>query len=306
MKLKELIVGALLGISSIVLAQSVQKNLNVLINGQAAADKAIVINNTTYVPTRVLKTFGINTATQGNNLLLSNSSTAGTTQLAGNTGQIGTQYTLGRNKPLNFALTAAEYSIEPITLKNVYSAEQNQKLLVLRFTVQNPSKEDQQVRFNSFKITAVDDRDENYVFDSYFARAGEFTDYSVYLKPAQKVNLVAAWQVSARAKIVKLLIERTQEIAPIVRYDLRSNIKPLAAPFSNDGFTALPEVQALVGIFYPLKQLAARVESFAFTNEAIEGKTPSAGKRFLTATITVRNLTKNTDIDIYYKQCWQY
>ncbi len=309
------VIGVGLTLGALALAQSVQRTLNVLVNGQVNADKAIVVNNTSYVPARVLRNFGVTVTAQGNNLLLngmggsspsgaasnpvsSNAGAAGTTQLAGSSGQLNTAYTIGKNTPINFNLTAASYSLEPVSIQNeVYSANQNQKLLVLRFVVQNPAPRDLLVSWRSLNITAVDDKDVNHKFEAYWARTGEVADYAANLKPSQRVDLTTAWAVPANVRIVKLLIEGEAN-APILRYDLSGKIAPLAAPYSTDGFTALPEVAAQIGQSYILKNFSARVEQIAFSNAQIEGRTPEAGKRFLVATISLKNLSKNQGLRV--------
>lgn len=305
-QMQGVIVGVALGMAAAALAQTVQRQLDMRVNGQAVQAKALLVNNQTYVPLSVLGSLGVSGSVQNNVVLLSRASAAdppaaGTTQLAGQQANVGTSYTVGRANPLNFNLTAAEYRLEPITLRDVYSAQADQKLLVLRFAVQNPTPRDLPVGYAAFKITAVDDKDVNYEFDGYVAREGEFAEYDAALKPSQRVNLVAAWPVGANANIVKLLVERKGEDAPILRYDLRGKVKPLTSPFSLDGIAALAEVKAQTGIYYPLQRLAAKVESFAFTSEALDGRPPAEGRRYLTITTSVRNLSANQDIPISYR-----
>jgi hypothetical protein len=324
-ELRGMVIGIGLTLGALALAQSVQRTLNVLVNGQPNADKAIVVNNTSYVPARVLRNFGVTVTAQGNNLLLngsggtggtvssspaasapvssnpapSNSGAAGTNQLAGNQGRLNVAYTMGKQAPLNFTLNAAEYRLEPISLGGeVYSVDGTQKMLILRFTVQNPTQAERDLSWGSFKITAIDSRDVNHEFKSYFVREGETDRYNTSLKASQRVNLVAGVIVPSNANITKLLLERNGETAPVVRYDLRNQIKPLAAPYSTDGFTALPEIAAQTGTNYLTQSFAMRVESFAFTNETLDGKTPDEGKRFITATVTVKNLRQTQEADV--------
>jgi hypothetical protein len=321
MKVKEIMFGVLLGVGGLALAQSVQRTLNVFVNGQPNADKAIVVNNTSYVPARVLRNFGVTVTAQGSNLLLSgaggtapvssnpnpapstpvstNAAASGTTQLTGTDGRLNVPYTIGRDAALNFTLNAAEYRLEPIVLGgDTLSANGTQKLLTLRFVVQNPNKSDVNVSWSSFKITAVDSRDVNHEFKSYFVREGELLEYSANLKASQRVNLVAGVVVPANANITKLLIERTGDAAPIIRYDLRNQVRALSAPYSTDGFTALPQITAQLGTNYIMQSHSIRVESFGFTTEALDGGSPSEGKRYFTVLVTARNLRPTEDTTI--------
>lgn len=315
-ELRGIVIGVGLTLGALGLAQSVQRTLTILVNGQPNPDKAIVVNNTSYIPARVLRNFGVNVTAQGNNLLLNgaggsapvssnpapvstNAAASGTTQLTGTDGRLNVAYTIGRNAALNFTLSAAEYRLEPIALgREILSANGTEKLLTLRFVVQNPNKSDVKVSWSSFKITAVDSRDVNHEFSSYFVREGEMLEYSANLKASQRVNLVAGVVVPANANISKLLIERTGDTAPIIRYDLRNQVRALPAPYSTDGFTALPQITAQIGTNYVMQSHSMRVESFGFTNEALDGNTPGEGKRFFTALVTAKNLRPTADTTI--------
>jgi hypothetical protein len=322
-ELRGMVIGIGLTLGALALAQSVQRTLNVLVNGQPNADKAIVVNNTSYIPARVLRNFGVTVTAQGNNLLLNGSSggssasnpvssgtvssnpgtgAAGTTQLAGTSGQLNTAYTIGKASPINFNLVSARYSLDPIniegTTNEVYSAESSEKLLVLRFVVQNPAPRDVPVNFGTFNLTAVDEKDVNHRFESYFARVGESDEFAANLKPSQRIELIAVRRIPANVRIVKLLVEnRLENGAPIVRYDLSGKVTPLPAPYSTDGFSALPQVAAQIGQSYVLQNFSAKVEQIAFSNTPIEGRSADEGKRFLVATISVKNLTTRTSLD---------
>ena len=223
----------------------------------------------------------------------------GTAQLAGGEGTIGKTYSLGKtDNALNVTLTGAEYSLSPVTMgTSVYAPKANEKLLVLHYTVQNPQKRDVTVYYGSFKITAVDAKDVNHVFDNYVAREGTTEIYNTALKPSQKVSLYAAFAVPAAGQIPKLIIEPTDG-APVVRYDLRGKVKGLVAPFidpaDSSGASALAEVPAQTGTFYPGLNLGIKLEGVAFSTDKMDTKPPADGKRYLIATLTIKNLTGAT------------
>ncbi len=223
----------------------------------------------------------------------------GTAQLAGGEGAIGKTYALGKaDNALNFTLTSLEYSLSPVTMGTyVYAPKANEKLLVLHYTVQNPQKRDVTVYYGSFKITAVDAKDVNHVFDNYVAREGTTEIYNTALKPAQKVSLYAAFAVPAAGQIPKLILE-PKDGAPVVRFDLRGKVKPLVAPFidpaDGSGASALPEVPAQAGTFYPGLNLGIKLEGAAFSTDKMDGKAPADGKRYLIAALTIKNLTGAT------------
>ena len=227
----------------------------------------------------------------------------GTQQLAGGFGEIGKGYTIGKDAPLNFTLRSAEFTLTRQTMREVYAPKANEKLLLLRFTVQNPNKFDVGINYAAFKITAVDDGDRNAEFDCYWARDGQTDELNTALKPAQKVDVVAVWPVAANAKIPKLIVQRGDG-TPVVRYDLGGKIKGLAAPFADakdpTGSTALEVVTAQAGTYYPMAALDVKLEGTAYSGEQMDGRKPEAGKRFLIATFAVKNGTGNRSVNYSY------
>jgi Domain of unknown function (DUF4352) len=222
---------------------------------------------------------------------------AGTTQLTGDVGEIGKAYTLGKNFPLNFTLRSAEFSVTRVSVgKSVYAPNANEKLLIVHFTVQNPLKQDQSYSYGNFKLTAVDSKDVNFVFDGYVAREGTSESLDMSLKPAQKIDVLAAWAVPAVGVIPKLIVQRTEDSSvPVVRYDLRGKVKPLPALFAdpNDasGSSALAEVPASLNVFYPLKIFDVKLENISFGTNAMDQRVPSEGKRYLIANVMIQNAT---------------
>ncbi|GIW32823.1 hypothetical protein [Meiothermus sp.] len=72
------VVGAL----GLVLAQAVQRQLNLVVNGQAQSSKAIVVGGQTYVPLSALRALGVTAAVSGNTVSLSGSPAGGADQRA--------------------------------------------------------------------------------------------------------------------------------------------------------------------------------------------------------------------------------
>jgi hypothetical protein len=220
----------------------------------------------------------------------------GTSQQAGGEGVIGKTYSLGRTtNALNFTLTSLEYSLVPVTMDiRGYAPKADEKFLILHFTVQNPQKQaSSTVYYGSFKMTAIDSKDINHVVDSYFAREGTTTIFSEQLKPAQKISLFTFLPVPASGAIPKLIVERNDG-SPVVRFDLRGKVKPLVAPFADpadaSGSSALSEVPAQAGTFYPGLSLGIKLEAVAFSGDKMDGKIPEDGKRYLIATFSIKNI----------------
>ena len=217
----------------------------------------------------------------------------GTQQLPGDFGKLGTTYTIGKSDPINFTLRSAEFSVARVCIgDHVYAPTAEQKLLVLRYTVQNPQKAAQHFYWAGVQFTAVDADDVNHEYIQAIGRDGTSDSVAVDLKPAQKLDLYSIIVVPAKGVVPKLIVTR-EEGAPVVRYDLRGKTKMLAEPFAaaSDGATALEEVPAPAGTPMPLGAFDARLDSVAYTTSPMNGEMPEDGKRYLAAVVTLKNMT---------------
>jgi hypothetical protein len=222
----------------------------------------------------------------------------GTKQLPGDFGQIGTTYTIGnRGEELNFTLLSAEYSVgrkimSPILGERYYVPPANQKLLVLRYTVQNPTPQDSRMFDQSFRFTAVSSKDTNHSDLMRVTRVTDEENVDFGLKPAQKVEVTTAVIVPAGGEIPKLIVQRGD--GAVIRYDLRGKVKPLPAPFADPadktGATPIATVNATLDTYYPFEAYDMKVTGVAYSNDNPEPDAPPAenGERFLVVTITFR------------------
>ena len=60
----------LLALGGIALAQTVQRSLEIVVNGQKSSAKAIVVQGKTYIPLDVMKSLGVNASVTGNSVSL--------------------------------------------------------------------------------------------------------------------------------------------------------------------------------------------------------------------------------------------
>lgn len=223
-------------------------------------------------------------------------------QLAGGEGRLGQAYAIGQRSPLNFTLRSAAYSVRPVALgPNTIAPNADEKLLVLRYRVQNPQKGDVTYYWGDLKFTAVDAQDGNHTLNFNVAREGTTEHLQITLKPAQAVDVVAVLKVPANAVVPKLLVERGGESAPILRYDLRGQVTPLPAPFAEPagrGEVAREVVPGAIGTFYPMLTFDFRVESAAYA-ASVDGRAATTGRRFLVVTASLRN-PLNRPLDYYW------
>jgi hypothetical protein len=219
----------------------------------------------------------------------------GTEQLPGDFGQFGQTYTIGKFSPINFTLKSAEYSVLPVTMgRNTYAAKVDEKILLLHYVVHNPLPKEQSYDWSSIRFTVVDAKDQNHEFITCVGREGTTEPVSMSLKPAQKLDVYAAIIVPAEGVTPKLMVER-EKGAPVVRYDLRGKVAPLAAPYADaadtTGMTAAPAIPAKAGQFYATGAFEMRLDSVSYTNEPLLRRDPGKGNRWVTAVFTIKNRT---------------
>jgi hypothetical protein len=82
MKNKLVVAALITAIAAPVLAQTVQRSLNLVLGTQASTEKALVIGGKTYVPVSSLRNFGITAAVAGNTVTLSAGAAGGANQVA--------------------------------------------------------------------------------------------------------------------------------------------------------------------------------------------------------------------------------
>lgn len=182
----------------------------------------------------------------------------GTNQLPGEFGKFGLTYTVGKESPLNFTLLSAEYRADRFIGTNSvdqlssWVPNKQQKLLVIKYTVQNPNPTDTRLWYLSFEFAAVsaDDQNSKIINHPWIGDSRSYKD--VMLKPAQKATLTAAFLVPAEGEVPKLIVQRSQDPkAAVIRYDLRGKVAKMKAPWSEDGYTALPSIPTALDTYVP-------------------------------------------------------
>lgn len=224
--------------------------------------------------------------------------TVGTEQLKGEYGELGHTYTMGKTQPWNICLKSAEYTIEGVNFgESTVWPKQEEKLLLLHFTVHNPQKGLALMRQDVFKITAIDSNGKNRDRETYLGSEDKQQVVAQDFKPAQKMDIYAVIRVPNEAEIPKLMLTSYDNF--VIRYDLRTKIKGLSAPYADPsdptGEKALAVIPAKMGEYYPDGVYAIKLESISYTTDPIDNNKPGDGQ-FIIATISVKALTKNKPI----------
>jgi hypothetical protein len=298
-----------------------QTTIPLFINNKAARRPVLVVNGERYVSLSALKSAGAEIKEAKGRIDVNFSAPSGagaqmgaqgTTQLAGADAKPNQAYSVGQRSPLNFTLKSAELSLATTAIgTNPFTTTSTQKILLVRFSVQNPQKTDVELSTTSYRFTVVDSRDVNVSPEPFgnpiIARDGETDALRVQLKPAQRVDAYAVFVVSAQGTLPKLIVQRTgEEKAPVLRYDLRPLLKGLGTPFAetNDPTTALERVQGQAGTYYPTYNLDVKFESALFSTDAVPGENLKEGNRWLWVTFNLRNpYPRTSNRNVSYGDC---
>jgi len=221
---------------------------------------------------------------------------AQTGQRPGVTGKFGTVYTLGKEAPVYFILKSAEFTTVRIHIGTAdFAPGKEEKLLVIHFSVQNPGKEELPVNWATLHFTVVDAENENHEYIEAVGVEGKGTAADIALKPAQKVDLYTAFFVPAKGQVPKLIVLPHEEEAPVVRYDLRGKVTPLAAPFADPedktGSTALADIQGTIGVWYPVGCYDVRCDKAEYSTAPIAEEELPEDSRCLLIYLTLKNKT---------------
>lgn len=221
-----------------------------------------------------------------------NHATTGTTQMKGEYADIGSTYTLGKESPWNVTLKSAEYTLNPVVIgENIYYPKAEEKLLVLHFSLHNPQKQEAFARFDTLNITAVDAKNENHEFINDAGVESTKSDFSMTMKPAQKVDFYTAVIVPAAGEVPKLIVKSEDNL--VLRYDLKGKLKGLPAPFADPkdttGATALAKVSAKTGTFYPLGEFSFKLDGITFSEKSIKDLDLDEGNQYIILNASVRN-----------------
>lgn len=228
----------------------------------------------------------------------------GTQQLKGDQAQLGVTYTLGKEDPINIAVSAMRYSVERISIgEHRYVPKADEKLLVIDFLFHNPQKQERLVRFDTVSFTAIDSKNANQEGARLVGVPGSNEDLSISLKPGQKKTAFTYVVVPAALSVPKLVIKSPDDL--VLRYDLRGKIKPLAAPFADPkvpgGVGALETVPVALNTTCQLG-LADEftwdilVESVAFVEGTLGEHELEEGTRLLVVTAKATNQSADTNL----------
>lgn len=220
-----------------------------------------------------------------------------TAQLPGDNGVFGTVYTIRKGYPLYFRLKSAEFTTEQVKIgEGLYAPNASEKLLVIHFTIQNPSKSEQFISGDSLKFTAVDAMNVNHEYVGFWGDEKNKSAVDMSFKPTQTLDIYSVIKVPAKGIIPKLMILPPDENdGPILRYDLKNPknkvtplSKPAADPSDPSGYTALETVPGELNVSYPFENYDMKVLKFETVANQLGEYELEEGESFFAATIWIK------------------
>ncbi len=228
-----------------------------------------------------------------------NKATLGTTQLKGSEPKFGETWTLGKTNPWNVTLKSAEYSVDQFQYGDQTQwPKADEKFLILHYTIHNPQPRECLMRSDTFRFTVVDPSDNDWQGKSWVVEEQTGVAMGHRLKPAQKMQVCTAIPVPASGVMPKLMWEGSDKL--VLRYDLREGVKGLPAPFAdpNDktGATALENVPAQPGVYYPMGWWDVKLDGAALVTEEIKNAKPPKGSQWIAVTLTAKNISHRNQL----------
>jgi hypothetical protein len=209
-------------------------------------------------------------------------------QVAGSPGVIGTPARLG---PYQFTLTSACFTTRVAHSGDTAIAEKGKKLLILNYTVQNPSKENVDFNWSCVRFTVVSAENANHENAEIVLNPEKMEPINGQLKPAQKIPAMTWVEVPASDPIPKVIASSGE--APVLRYDLKGKVQKFTGLFADaNGVNVLDTAAAKLGDKVGLGAFDFTVEKVEESAQAIGEVEPGEGQKLFVITVAFANATK--------------
>lgn len=248
--------------------------------------------------------------------------TKGQSQVAGDIGRFGTIYTLKNG--INFEILSARYQLTPFPCYNKLYARADEKLLVLAVAVKNVQGDDNFIGDLSGSISAFNDKGDKYDAGNMQLDSKGDAECALTLKPGQGYGqpgldpLRMAIAVGRAAQIVKLILNigRAGKSEDAIRFYLADATVDNAggvgdplnviAPLPDGQHDPADKIGCVVpeelpggkpggGTIALSADYGVTLDSLAYAAPTAQfgGNPADDGKRYVVATLTIRNLAKH-------------
>jgi hypothetical protein len=187
--------------------------------------------------------------------------------------QLGQTYVIGNANPLHLTVNSLEYISSRIKTGTRYTRpDVGEKLLVVHYTLQNPSTTDFHVGGVSIDWMATDSNGVNRQ-QAFVSVEGTGNALDQMLSAGKPVNCYAVISMPAKGVATNLAAPAHNETVNVARYKLKGKVTPLPAPFADirdsTGSTPLTVIPGKVGVSYPVGDYDVTVESVESSDKPI-------------------------------------
>jgi hypothetical protein len=200
----------------------------------------------------------------------------------------------GSSPAFDFALKGIDYTVTRQRVSNdAYAPDAKSKLMLIRYTIHNPSAESMNVGPSLLEFQVTDSAGANHKADDIGVGAN-LQRIGGSITPDQTIDCCAIVTVPGNVDADALTITCSEDNS-IQKYQVggKAQIKELFARDGSAGaaarYTALSEVPASTGTFYPMMNLDYRLDGMAYAARPKSESDMPENARCLVATFTIRN-----------------
>lgn len=210
---------------------------------------------------------------------------------------MGKPFYLGNDSTVVFTLESAEFTCDRVYYSSdILAPMADEKMLLLKFSIQNPGKEVITANWATCSFTTVDSSDTNREGAGMIGLQNNSEKLDIRLNPAQKVECYTTMMLPKDTQAPKLIVKPYGE-GLVLRYDLHGKVKDLAAPYADPkdatGATALSEVSAEKEKLYPGLQFDFSYTGIAFKSGTYAGRESSEGYGWVVFSGVIKNRAKD-------------
>ncbi len=220
----------------------------------------------------------------------------GTVQMAGDNGKLGVTYTIGKgSEAVNFTARHAEYVTRVVLRDEVYTANEDEKLLVLHYTAHNPNARENDFNWSTLHFTAVDSQNVNREGVGLAGKDGTAEKYDIRLKPAQKIEVFTVFRLPADVSVPKIIVQHGDDLPVLRLYLAAQEIQGVPSAFADpqdvNAAIVRADVPAEMNIFYPLCYFDVKVINAIYLTGNLGTLEPEEGTQFYVVTLVIKNAT---------------
>ncbi|MHB0999851.1 MAG: DUF4352 domain-containing protein [Armatimonadota bacterium] len=198
---------------------------------------------------------------------------------------------------LVFTLKSAEFTASRVYFSDtIVNPGKSEKMLVLHFSIQNPTKSEYIINWATCRFTAVDSSDNNRESVGHIGQDKNKEKLDMSLKPAQKVDCYTCIKLPGDCLAPKLIVRPSEDLA-VLRYDLHGKVKALepmfADPNDKTGATAVSDVKANKGQLCPGMMFDFTYDNIKFVSGPYADREPEEGYGWAVIEATIKNQSKD-------------